>query len=82
MIQSLWLYMMRRSGRSIVDEVYDIQKYTRFISAYEAYKEAYGVKDFFDCLIDYTVSGKPLPVKYGFIDEAQDLSTLQWKVAL
>jgi len=75
------LYDAERSGKSIVDEVYDIQKYTRFVSAYEAYKEAYGVKDFFDCLIDYTVSGKPLPVKYGFIDEAQDLSSLQWKVA-
>ena len=38
------LYDAERSGKSIVNEVYDIQKYTRFVSAYEAYKEAYGEK--------------------------------------
>jgi len=43
-------------------------------------KEQLNLKDFTDMLLDYTTTGKPLPVKIAYIDEAQDLTHLQWQV--
>ena len=43
-------------------------------------KEQLGLKDFTDILIDYDNAGEPLPVKIAYVDEAQDLTQLQWKI--
>jgi superfamily I DNA/RNA helicase len=48
--------------------------------SYKNFKKDNGFIDFSDMLENYLHEGKPLKVKYGFIDEAQDLSTLQWAV--
>lgn len=53
----------------------------RFADAYRNYKDDEGLKDFTDMLRDY-VDGPcgPLPVDLAVVDEAQDLSALQWSV--
>lgn len=50
------------------------------LDTYKEYKEEHGFIDFADMLEEYQKHGDPLPVKVGIIDEAQDLSTLQWSV--
>lgn len=45
-----------------------------------AFKEAYGVVDFTDLLSKYVESGIVPKLRILLIDEAQDLSALQWKV--
>lgn len=45
------------------------------------YKNERNLFDFTDILELYVKSGKPLPVKYAYLDEAQDLTRLQWEVA-
>lgn len=45
-----------------------------------AYKRDLGILDFTDMLMHYCGNGIPAPVKVAIIDEAQDLSMLQWQV--
>ena len=47
---------------------------------YEKYKEKEDRYDFTDMLYYFLIEGTPPKLKYLFIDEAQDLSALQWKV--
>lgn len=47
---------------------------------YIHFKEQRGLFDFTDILKRYLKEGQTLPVKVAFIDEAQDLTPLQWKV--
>jgi superfamily I DNA/RNA helicase len=58
------------------DEVY----YTLFVRSYEAFKDARGLVDFNDCLLKFRERNRPVNVKVAFIDEAQDLTLLQWEV--
>jgi DNA helicase-2/ATP-dependent DNA helicase PcrA len=55
----------------------------QFFKAWKDFKGRYGKWDFTDMLLEY-VNGpdRPLPVSVGIIDEAQDLSDLQWKIIL
>jgi superfamily I DNA/RNA helicase len=46
------------------------------------YKQDTGLIDFTDILEQYLVTGNPVPIDIAFIDEAQDLSNLQWEVAM
>ena len=46
---------------------------------YERYKDEAGVKDFDDLLVDFIKNSEALPVDIAIIDEAQDLTTLQWE---
>jgi superfamily I DNA/RNA helicase len=53
----------------------------KFLEEWEKYKEANGLFDFTDMLMRYVDSDlDPLPVDAVFLDEAQDLSKLQWRV--
>lgn len=78
-------YDMERSGmpqgQDFVDKV-DSVKYTRFKKAYKHYKEKNNLVDFMDCLLLFVERGKPIPVRFACIDEAQDLTALQWKVCM
>ena len=49
--------------------------------AFMELKRQLGLKDFNDLLVDFVKEKRPLPVKVAFIDEAQDLTPLQWDVA-
>lgn len=50
------------------------------VANYRKFKQQLGLLDFTDLLEHYLAHGKPLPVKVAFVDEAQDLTTLQWSV--
>jgi superfamily I DNA/RNA helicase len=47
---------------------------------YESFKRQHNLVDFYDCLLQFRDRGEPLNVKAAFIDEAQDLTPLQWEV--
>lgn len=47
---------------------------------YKRFKDHYGIFDFTDMIEMFVKKNEPLPVKVAFIDEAQDLTTLQWKM--
>ena len=47
---------------------------------YKRYKEARGKIDYTDMILQFVAKNKPVPVKVAFIDEAQDLTTLQWNM--
>ena len=51
-----------------------------FTKAYRAWKESNGMMDYTDLLTQYINHGKPLPIDVMFVDESQDLSSLQWDV--
>jgi superfamily I DNA/RNA helicase len=74
-----------RSGSNkgiIIEGAYDEERYERLIAAYEAFKKTNGLVDFYDCLTMFRDRGKPIEsIKYLCIDEAQDLTDLQWEVA-
>ena len=52
-----------------------------FIEAWTKYKADRKKFDFMDMLVAYDREGTPLPIKRGYLDETQDLSELQWRVA-
>jgi len=51
-----------------------------FLRAYNGYKREQGVYDFLDMLTEYLDNPIPLPVDVVILDEAQDLSKLQWSI--
>lgn len=51
-----------------------------FTEAYTNWKKATGYLDYTDLLTEFIAIGEPLDVDVIFIDEAQDLSPLQWDV--
>lgn len=53
----------------------------RFSVLWEDYKKQVGRFDYTDMLTKYDAEGEPLPIDVGFLDETQDLSELQWRVA-
>ena len=56
------------------------QKYQFVKLNYKRYKEHRKVVDFTDMLETFVMRDQPLPVKVAIIDEAQDLTTLQWSM--
>lgn len=85
----LAIYQLARSMRSdIADQYYksddrpgDHARYMHCIESYENWKAAYGYQDFTDLLEQYLKIESPWHgMSALFIDEAQDLSPLQWLV--
>jgi superfamily I DNA/RNA helicase len=64
----------------VADYTHDTERYTRLTKAYEVFKNTRGKVDFHDCLVKFCGRNKPVGVKVAFIDEAQDLTPLQWEV--
>lgn len=60
----------------------DPESVARFAAAYRSFKGRAGKRDFMDMLIDYEMdpAAPPMPVDVVILDEAQDLSRLQWRV--
>jgi superfamily I DNA/RNA helicase len=52
----------------------------RFNEAYRLFKQDSGLLDFTDMLARYVDHGESVPVQLAIIDEAQDLTPLQWQV--
>lgn len=62
-----------------IDDI-DFRAVERTVAAVQRYKEIHGLVDFTDMLENYIVSGTALDIDVAFVDEAQDLSALQWAV--
>lgn len=58
----------------------DLKYATWFNNAYRVWKDSNGLLDYTDLLSQYVAYGRPLAIKTLFVDEAQDLSRLQWRV--
>lgn len=56
------------------------QEFERFAETYAQFKEHNSLLDFTDMLTRFCEVDHPVNVKVAFIDEAQDLSKLQWTV--
>ncbi len=56
------------------------QEVRHVLENYKVYKQTYTKFDFVDMLLMYADVGDPLPIDVMFIDEAQDLSSFQWKI--
>jgi len=84
----LALYNLARSRlTSPRDEYYaaddrpgDFAQFKYCIESYNSWKEAYGYLDFTDLLEQYVAQPRNHGARVLFIDEAQDLSPLQWRV--
>ena len=59
----------------------DWRRAERFSAAYTQLRKDLLLYDFTDLLEEYLRVGTPLPVKLAIVDEAQDLTPLQWAVA-
>ena len=68
-----------KATKNYLDDL-DVKKYSFVSRNYKKYKEVFGLKDFTDLIVDFVEKGEPVPVKVAIIDEAQDLSTLQWQM--
>ncbi len=79
--------LARTAGISIeeahrrADQEIDWFRLKRFYEAYRLYREDRQMMDFTDMLTRYVRSAPPLRVDVAILDEAQDLSPLQWQVA-
>lgn len=60
------------------DASYDM--FVHFSSSYDIWKRSYGLVDFNDMLVRYLDTKSDFPYEELFVDEAQDLSPLQWRV--
>lgn len=81
----LFLYGYSKVKKQSLEETYhergfgvDWFKLKRVADTLENYKESLGILDFNDVLKVYAENCEPLPIKVAIIDEAQDLSPLQW----
>ncbi|MHA1302176.1 MAG: UvrD-helicase domain-containing protein [Candidatus Heimdallarchaeaceae archaeon] len=74
------LYRNNKSrANQIVDNI-NMQKLIWIEKNYRELKKYYGIKDFTDLIIEFIQREKSLPVKVAIIDEAQDLTSLQWEM--
>jgi DNA helicase-2/ATP-dependent DNA helicase PcrA len=55
-------------------------EFDHFIRSVEAYKQEAGKMDYTDMLEKFLRAGEEVPARFVIIDEAQDLSALQWEV--
>ena len=63
-----------------IERAVDEERFTRLVKAYESFKQQNDLVDFYDCLIRFRDRGLPVSVKAALVDEAQDLTPLQWDV--
>ena len=69
--------------KKVWQENYDAapwEEVAKFASDYRLYKQKTGLMDFTDLLEQFAESGQTSNARVVFIDEAQDLSPLQWEV--
>ena len=77
----LFTYFMRKNNPKAFEKIKETldQNKMRFVfKNYDLFKEKFGLIDYNDMIIKFVADGKALPVKVAIIDEAQDLTTLQW----
>lgn len=82
----LFIYDLLRNNREYAEKVFleadiDIALFRFITLKLTEYKTTMKVMDYTDMIVGFIKENKPLPIKVAFIDEAQDLTTLQWKMA-
>lgn len=65
-----------------LEEGLDVNQMAYIAHQYKVMKKQLELRDFDDLLVEYMQYGESFPVKVAFIDEAQDLTPLQWSVAM
>ena len=76
---------MRAHNKKLFDSLaaeLDPQQLHYILVQYEAMKKQLELRDFDDLLLEYLEFGEPLDIKVAFVDEAQDLTPLQWRVVV
>jgi superfamily I DNA/RNA helicase len=68
-----------RAAANFTDDI-DTQKLAEVESNFERFKQEKNIVDFTDIIEVFVREGKALPVEVAIIDEAQDLTTLQWSM--
>jgi len=58
----------------------DAEKLRYVRNNYKRFKEHFGLFDYTDMIENFVVKNEPIPVDVAMIDEAQDLTALQWKM--
>ena len=66
-------------AKKLLDDL-DLDKVKYVLHNFKRFKDFSGRLDFTDMLTRYIAEGEPIKVKVAIIDEAQDLTTLQWRV--
>ena len=82
------LYHLSRGKKIPLEEMYRLQgdykidfaELRRLVKAYENYKQVYRKIDFTDMIENFILSDVCPDIEALFVDEAQDLSTLQWSM--
>jgi superfamily I DNA/RNA helicase len=70
-----------RSCDKILDEI-DHKRFVLYMQLYRQYKDTFDYLDFTDLLDLYLQHDKMEDVDVAIVDEAQDLTTLQWRVVM
>lgn len=75
-------FLHRNNPKIAVDYLMDMDTYVlKWVrSNYRKFKNVSELKDYTDIIEDFVADNKPLPVDIAIIDEAQDLTTLQWNM--
>lgn len=74
------LYRNNKEAGKRMIETMDNEKVLFVMRQYQRYKSTFGYKDFTDLMQDYIDQKKEANVEVVIIDEAQDLTTLQWQM--
>ena len=78
----LFMVSLEKNNKAVFETLLDGVDFNRFNSIkrnYERYKKEFVIRDYDDLLMDFINKDEPLPVDIAIIDEAQDLTTLQWQ---
>lgn len=81
------LYNLSRVKMVAIEEVFcdeetqdiTVEEVIQFGEYYEKFKTHIGKQDFTDMLESFIDRGRPLPIQFAIIDEAQDTKPLEWK---
>lgn len=71
----------QKTAKKLLDHL-EVQQLRYIQLNYKHYRESLGLLDFTDLIEMFVHKNKALPVKVAIIDEAQDLTSLQWKMVL
>jgi DNA helicase II / ATP-dependent DNA helicase PcrA len=66
-----------RAAQMYIDEL-ESDKLSYVIKGFKKFKNTFAVWDYTDMIHEFTKRNTAVPVKVAFIDEAQDLTSLQW----
>tara|TARA_R110002012_G_scaffold162594_1_gene324840 strand:- start:1599 stop:3125 length:1527 start_codon:yes stop_codon:yes gene_type:complete len=82
------MYQLSRSKNKSLEDVFQetgdynlhYSELTQLIRAYKSYKKVHKKIDFTDMIEEFVLQDSPPDIDVLIVDEAQDLSTLQWKM--